>query len=191
MKYVITDYATQLVLAQTTEKRVATLLKLVIADIRIYTVLSGPHAELYNLITDSYIAENMFRFRKFNCVPAFDVTEEILEKKRLARIKTEIVEKIIKLADIKINEHQTFFDPHMLYIISENNNIMIEEYALIRNISVSEAKKELILRKGSYDMYVIKIQALIDKWVESMALTNDVDKLSNFEADIEQDFFHR
>jgi hypothetical protein len=190
MKYVITDYATQVVLAQTTEKRVATLLKSVIVDIKIYTVLSGPHAELYNLITDSYIAENMFRFRKFNCVPAFDVIEEILEKKRLSRIKTEIAEKIIKLADIKINEHQTFFDPHMLCIISENN-IMIEEYALIRNISVSEAKKELILRKGSYDMHVIKIQALIDKWVENMALVNHVDKLSNFEADIEQDFFDR
>lgn len=191
MKFIILDCSTQVVLAQTNEKRVASLLKSVLVDITTQTLLSGRHAEAYNLITNSYIEENIFRFRKLKCEPALNVIEETIQKKRLAGIKTIIAETLIKCADIKMHEYQTFFDPHMLNIISENNNIMIEEYALIRNISVSEAQKELTLRKSSYDMHVIKIQAVLDKWTESVALINDIDKLSNFQSDIIQDFFYR
>ena len=92
---------------------------------------------------------------------------------------------------MRMHEYQTFFDSHMLNILSENNITMIEEYALIRNISVNEAQKELILRKSSYDMHVIKIQAVIDKWTESLALVNDTTVLSNFQEGIIQEFFNR
>jgi len=191
MKYIILDCSTQVVLAQTNEKRVATLLKSVIVDITTQTLLPVRHAEAYNLITNSYIAENVFRFRKLMCEPALNVIEETVQKKRLAGVKTAIAETLIKCADIRMHEYQTFFDPHMLNIISENNITMIEEYALIRNISVDEAQKELTLRKSSYDMHVIKIQAVIDKWTESMALINDINTLSNFEENIIQSFFYR
>ena len=92
MKYIILDCSTQVVLAQTNEKRVATLLKSVIVDIKTQTILLSRHTEAYNLITNSYITENIFRFHKSKCEPALNVSEETVQKKLLTGVKTAIAE---------------------------------------------------------------------------------------------------
>lgn len=191
MKFIILDCSTHVVLAQTTEIRVVAFLKSVLVDVTSLVLLPNRHAEAYNLITNSYIAENIFRYHKQKCEPAINVIEETNKKKHIAGIKTIIAETLMKCADMRMHEHHTFFDNHMLSIILENNVSMIEEYALIRNIKFDEASKELLLRKSSYDMHVIKIQALIDKWTERIALENDIDKLLGYQSDIIQEFFYR
>jgi hypothetical protein len=191
MKFVVIDSSTHVVLSQTSEPRVVSILKSVLVDVSVLTLLPDRNAEAYNLITNQYISQNMFRYHNQTCEPAINIIEETIEKKKLARAKTMIAETLIVCADIKMNDRHHFYNPYMLNIISENNENIIKEYALIRNISVDAALKDLTLRKSSYDVQVIKIQGTIDKWVDTIVFENNLQKLLSMANTIIQEFFYR
>jgi hypothetical protein len=186
---IFTDSASNLVLSQTRDIRVISLLKTIILDIDFFVLLPVRHVEIFDKFSKNHIQNNheVYHRRK---VETFNLNDEdLFLKKTLTLEKTKILETILTCADIKLAGHNHFFHPRMYDIIDHWDEKIIGEYSFNRNITIEEASKELKLKKSSFDVRVNKIQALIDNYVEELKDHDSSIELENYHDKIIQDFW--
>lgn len=183
------DSGSNLVISQTKDLRVISLLKTILLDIDFFVLLPVRHKEAFSVFTKEYITDNNVKYFIRKIEPYHENNEELLTKKKIAIEKTKILETLLVCADIKLSGYHHFFHPRMYNIISDSDEKIINEYAFIRNMTVEETNKELKLKKSSFDVHVSKIQALIDSYVEKIIYENSIDVLKNYTDKIILDFW--
>ena len=184
MKHIIVDIKTGLILSQTEDSKIATAIKNAIIDVEVLTIFrAGLHSNSYDTITDHNI-KNMWIRYKNRIITVLDINEvntAIIQKKELTLTKKLVIEHLYKLIVTPISHCSYFINPYIPHLfesmLAGNDEKYLTEYLEYRNLPRHEAIKDIEVKINSYKGLLIKLQSVVDCYIEQIVLENDVEKL--------------
>ncbi len=190
MKYIITDVNTGIILAETTNKKAASMCQSVVQDTNLTFLLPGYHQKIYNLVQNEFLIRKKIRFYNNDISEYNTLSTEIDNKLSITQVKLSLMQHLLVGAEGNMLYKNYLFDNEFVSIIQSDKIELLHEYALIRKLNLEEAKKEIDIKVSNYQTAVVKIQALIDRWMELISLENNLEILESYKKDIIDSFFY-
>lgn len=184
MKHIIIDIKSGLILSQTEDPKVATAIKNAIIDVEVLTIFrAGIHSNSYDTITDHNIKNMWIRYKNriISVLDNIEANTSIIQKKELTFAKKSIIESLYKLTVTPISHCSYFINPYIPYLLESmlagNEEKYLTEYLEYRQLPRHEAIKDIEIKINSYKGLLIKIQSVVDYYIEQIILENEVEKL--------------
>lgn len=187
MKFLIIDNASKIILTFTEDLKKASMLQDVLQDVSTSFILPKLHSSFYNKITEDELSTKYYKFFDFDIVEETNYPEYLPEKKEIAKFKLYCIRALLVCADFKMVGKGTFYDNNFASIIEKNENFLIE-YSYLRNLNVEESKKDIELRVNNYHIALVKIQAIIDFYIEKITLAKYVNEILDLRNQIIKTF---
>jgi hypothetical protein len=184
MKHIIVDIKTKIILAKTEDPAVATAVKNALLDVEVLAIFkAGIHKNSYDTIIDSNIKNMWIRYenRIITVLDNFEVNDSIIQKKQLAFTKKSLIEQLYTIITTPISHCSYFINPYIPYLfesmLAGNEEKYLTEYLEYRKLPRHEAIKDIEVKLNSYKGLMIKLQSVVDYYIEQMILENDCEKL--------------
>jgi hypothetical protein len=190
MKYILIDVNTNVILAETLDKKIAAMCQSVVQDTNLTFLLPGFHSHIYQQVDNKNLGNEIIKFYSGNIIKVDTLFPSIDGKIKLTQTKMSLIQHLLVGAEGNMLYKNYLFDNEFVSIVQSNNHKLIEEYSLIRKLPITEAKKEIDIKISNYQTAVVKIQALIDRWMEIITTEDNIDILQGYKKDIIDSFFY-
>lgn len=183
MKYLLVDEGTKLILTYSEDPRVVTNLKRAVFDSEVHTIF--PHYEIYNSITDSNIQSNhltLETINSFSLILPNDIDSALLLKKELSMYKRRLISILFGIIKRTISSYSYFIDPLIPNLLEDST--MLQCYMDHREYKFTGIEKDIQVRKETYKITMIKLQACVDDFLDQIIQTNNHQSLVQLEIDI-------
>lgn len=184
MKYLLLDIGSRAIISYSQDPRVSTALKSAILDLDVKTLFpNGRFKDIYSEITDDNLKDNLLSFKNNQLDLITDVTIQpaLEEKKALALSKKRAFIDLFNMTKLPLAYSSYFITPYCADIFRElsrsENQDLLNEYIEVRSIDKDEALKEINLKVHTYNVLMIKLQAVVDYYTEKLTVENNIDKI--------------